>query len=199
MSFDNLNGGTTQQRLAAVSALGESVKEGVRQTEEVNNHVHSSYSFSPYSPTMIGVKAAQAGLQTVGIMDHDSVSGAVEFLQACKAVNIASTAGFEMRVNMDGTSVEGRKTNNPDEANISYIAIHGIPETKLADFQKFLKPVQAERINRDRREVEKLNALLGSLGVPDLDFDNDILACQGINDVAYVYGAIQAIFLADFR
>jgi len=176
LSFENLNGGTSDQRLAAVRALGESVRDGVKQTEEVNNHVHSIYSFSPYSPTMIGVKAAQAGLQTVGIMDHDSVSGAAEFLQACKAVNIASTAGFEMRVNMDGTSVEGRKTNNPDEANISYIAIHGIPETKLSDFQNFLEPIQAERINRDRREVEKLNGLLAALGAPELDFDKDILA-----------------------
>ena len=128
LGLERLNGGTVEQRLVAVRALGESVKEGVVQTEEVNNHVYSNYSFSPYSPTMIGVKAAQAGLQTVGIMDHDSVSGAAEFLQACKAVNVASTVGFEMRVNMDGTGVQGRKTNNPDEANISYIAIHGISE-----------------------------------------------------------------------
>ncbi len=176
MSFANLNGGTADQRLAAVRALGESVKDGVQPTKEVNNHVHSIYSFSPYSPTMIGVKAAQAGLQTVGIMDHDSVSGAAEFLQACKAVNIASTVGFEMRVNMDGTSVEGRKTNNPDEANISYIAIHGIPETKLPEFQEFLRPIQAKRIKRDRREVEKLNRLLAALGVPGLDFDTEILS-----------------------
>ncbi len=178
MSFENLNGGSTQQRLAAVSALGESVKEGVRQTEEVNNHVHSSYSFSPYSPTMIAVKAAQAGLQTVGIMDHDSVSGCAELLEACKAVNIASTAGFEMRVNMDGTVVEGLKTNNPDEPNISYIAIHGIPKTKLAAFREFLEPIHKARIIRDRKEVEELNTLLAAYGAPLLDFDADIMKCS---------------------
>ena len=178
MGIEQMNGGTVDQRLTAVRALGESVKDGVVQTEEVNNHVHSSYSFSPYSPTMIGVKAAQAGLQTVGIMDHDSVSGAAEFLQACKAVNIASTAGFEMRVNMDGTGVQGRKTNNPDEANISYIAIHGIPENKLPEFHAFLKPIHAARIERDREEVKKLNALLLELGAPTVDFDTDIMACS---------------------
>jgi predicted metal-dependent phosphoesterase TrpH len=161
-----------------VSALGESVKEGVRQTEEVNNHVHSIYSFSPYSPTMIAVKAAQAGLRTVGIMDHDSVSGCEEFLEACKAVNIAGTVGFEMRVNMDGTAVEGLKTNNPDEPNISYIAIHGIPKTKLAAFQEFLEPMHKARIERDRREVEKLNTRLSGFVIPALDFDADILSCS---------------------
>ncbi len=178
MNLESLNNGNVEQRLAAVRALGESVKDGVTQTEEVNNHVHSSYSFSPYSPTMIGVKAAQAGLQTVGIMDHDSVSGAAEFLHACKAVNIASTTGFEMRVNMDGTGVQGRKTNNPDEANISYIAIHGVPETKLSEFRAFLEPIHAARIKRDREEVKKLNALLAEFGAPCVDFDTDILACS---------------------
>lgn len=176
VSFGSLGSVSVEERLSAVRCLGESVKEGVLQTDEVNNHVHSSYSFSPYSPTMIAVKAAQAGLQTVGIMDHDSVSGCVEFLEACKAVNIASTAGFELRVHMDGTRVQGRKTNNPDEPNISYIAFHGIPVTRLDVVERFLEPVHDARIARDRLEVEKLNNLLAARGVPLLDFEKDVLA-----------------------
>ncbi len=175
-----LNSASVEQRLTAVRALGESVKDGVRQTEEVNNHVHSSYSFSPYPPTMIAVKAAQAGLRTVGIMDHDSVSGCAEFLEACKAVNIASTIGFEMRVNMDHTLVVGRKTNNPDEPNISYIALHGIPATKLAEVREFLQPVHEARIRRDRLEVDRLNKLLAERGAPGLDFDADVLAISEV-------------------
>lgn len=143
---------------------------------EVNNHVHSTYSFSPYSPSAIAAKAAEAGLGTVGIMDHDSVAGCAEFLEACKAVNMAGTAGFEMRVNMDGTSVEGRKTNNPDEPNITYIALHGIPATQFGVCARFLRPVHQARIARDRREVEKLNAILAERGAPLLDFDADVLA-----------------------
>ena len=172
----SLDSKSVEERLIAVRELGESVKEGVAQTEEVNNHVHSIYSFSPYSPTMIAVKAAQAGLQTVGIMDHDSVSGCSEFLEASKAVNIASTVGFEMRVNMTGTSMEGRKTNNPDEPNISYVAFHGIPATQFQILENFLKPVHEARIARDRKEVERLNAKLTELGAPTLDFDADVLA-----------------------
>ena len=176
MDLAGLNSASAEQRLAAVRTIGESVKDGVQKTGEVNNHVHSSYSFSPYSPTMIAVKAAQAGLRTVGIMDHDSISGCAEFLEACKAVNIASTAGCEIRVNMDHTLVEGRKTNNPDEPNISYIALHGIPATKLQAVKEFLRPVHEARISRDRLEVDKLNHLLAELGAPCLDFDADVLA-----------------------
>jgi predicted metal-dependent phosphoesterase TrpH len=181
MSYENLNAASVEERLAAVRALGEACKAGVVQTEEVNNHVHSTYSFSPYSPTMIAVKAAEAGLRTVGIMDHDSVSGCAEFLEASKAANIASTAGFEMRVNMDGTSMEGRKTNNPDEPNVSYIALHGIPATQFQVLEKFLEPIHEARIARDRKEVEKLNALLAERGAPTLDFDTDV---AGISEAA---------------
>lgn len=147
---------------------------------EVNNHVHSTYSFSPYTPSDIPVKAKEAGLGTVGIMDHDSVSGCEEFLDACKAVNIAATAGFEMRVNMNGTAVEGRKTNNPDEPNVSYIAMHGIPRNQIARVKAFLKPIHDARVARDRREVERLNAVLAERGAPALDFDTDVAAISEV-------------------
>ena len=176
MAYADLNASTVEARLAAVRELGEDAcKQGVEQTEEVNNHVHSIYSFSPYSPTMIAVKAAEAGLRTVGIMDHDSVSGCAEFLEASKVVNIASTAGCEIRVNMDDTIMQGRKTNNPDEPNITYIAFHGIPADKIDDVKEFLKPIHEARIRRDRKEVERLNRVLVERGAPTLDFDEDVM------------------------
>ena len=144
--------------------------------QEINNHVHSTYSFSPYTPAEIPAKAKEAGLGTVGIMDHDSVSGCEKFLDAAKAVGIAATAGCEIRVNMDGTLVEGRKTNNPDEPNVSYIAFHGIPRTQFKAVEKFLKPIHKARIARDRKEVELLNAKLAQLGAPQLDFEKDVMA-----------------------
>ena len=143
--------------------------------QEINNHIHSTYSFSPYAPAEIPAKAKEAGLGTAGIMDHDSVSGCVEFLEAAKRVSIAATAGCEIRVNMDGTLVEGRKTNNPDEPNISYIAFHGIPRTQFKAVEKFLKPIHDARIARDRKEVELLNAKLKQLGAPLLDFGADVV------------------------
>ena len=144
--------------------------------QEINNHVHSTYSFSPYAPAQIPGKAKEAGLGTVGIMDHDSVSGCAEFLDAAKAVGIAATAGCEVRVNMDGSIVEGRKTNNPDEPNVSYIALHGIPRSQFDAVVQFLKPIHDARVERDRKEVEKLNAVLSERGAPTLNFEQDVLA-----------------------
>ncbi len=144
--------------------------------KEINNHVHSTYSFSPYAPADIPAKAQEAGLGTVGIMDHDSVSGCAEFLDAAKKIGMAATAGCEIRVNMTGTIVEGRKINNPDEPNVAYIAFHGIPRSQFGAVTEFLKPIHDARIARDRKEVEKLNAVLAERGAPTLDFDADVLA-----------------------
>lgn len=174
MNISTLNSTNVDERLAAARALGEGVKQGVTPTDEVNNHVHTVYSFSPYTPTMAAVKAAQAGLRAVGIMDHDSVSGCAEMLEACKAIGIASTAGFEMRVDMTGTAVEGRKTNNPDTLNNSYMAVHGIPATQFDAVRRFLQPMNEARIQRDRAQVILLNAALAELAVDPLDFDRDV-------------------------
>ncbi len=141
---------------------------------EVNCHVHSTYSFSPYTPAMIAVKAVQAGLQTVGIMDHDSVSGCAEFLEAAKAVGIAGTAGCEIRVNLAGTAVEGRRVNNPDEPNIAYVALHGIPATQFEATAEFLKPIHDARMARCRAEVDELNRILDRRGEMQIDFDRDV-------------------------
>jgi len=176
MELTLLNHPNPETRLAAVCALGESVKQGVTPTDEVNNHVHSVYSFSPYTPVAAAVKAAQAGLRAVGIMDHDSVSGCAEMLAACRAIGIASTAGFEMRVDMTGTALEGRKTNNPDTPNNSYMAIHGIPAGQFEAARAFLAPMNAARIRRDRLQTDRLNEVLVGLGVEPIDFDRDIWA-----------------------
>ena len=52
---------------------------------DVNNHIHTTYSFSPYSPTAAVWFARAAGLCTCGLMDHDSIAGAEEFLAAAEA------------------------------------------------------------------------------------------------------------------
>lgn len=176
MNLTELNHPDPSVRLAALREIGASVRQGVAPTDEVNNHVHTIYSFSPYSPAMAAVMAARAGLQAVGIMDHDSVSGCGEMIEACKAINLASTVGFEMRVDMTGTAVEGRRTNNPDTLNNSYMAVHGIPAPRLEEARRFLQPMNEARIRRNRRQVERLNGVLAEWGIEPLDFEREVRA-----------------------
>jgi len=63
-------------RLAAARELGASIAVGELTrdaTREVNNHVHTIYSFSPYSPAEAAYRAWEAGLMTVGAMDQKNI------------------------------------------------------------------------------------------------------------------------------
>ena len=175
--IQELNSNLKETRLSGTKKIFNLIQkraEQFKKTEEVNNHVHTIYSFSPYSPSMAAYLAWKAGLQAVGIMDHDSVSGCKELIEACKIIGIASTVGFELRVNFSGTIVEGRKLNNPDSKNIGYIAIHGIPESKLPEAKKFLNPIQIARNKRNKKILAKLNNLIKSYGMKEIDFNKEV-------------------------
>ena len=175
--IQELNSSNKTARLFGLKRICKLIeKEGkqFKKTDEVNNHVHTIYSFSPYSPSMAVYLAWKAGLQTVGIMDHDSVSGCKELIEACKIISIASTVGLELRVNFSGTKVEGRKLNNPDSKNIGYIAIHGIPESKLQETKKFLNPIQVARNKRNEKMLDKLNNLIKDYGMGEINFQKEV-------------------------
>ena len=169
--LNKLNAPTKQERL-------ENLKEVVKTTnfppmvpQYINNHIHTTYSFSPYSPTAAVYAARMEGLCTAGIIDHDSISGAEEFLEAAKIVDMPVTIGMEARISMDGTRLEGRRTNNPDQVGVSYMTIQGVPHNKIATLTEFFKPYQAARHARNRKMIEKINALVGV----ELDYDKDVL------------------------
>ena len=172
-------------RLAAAAEVGQALKSGVlkrERSDEVNCHVHTMYSFSPYYPAMVAWKAIEARLLAVGIIDHDSVSGCAEMLDAGAKLGIAATAGFEMRATFAGTRVAGRKLNNPDSVDLGYIAIHGLPRRAFAEAKAFLAPMFAARNRRNRRMVAALNGLLALLAIPAIDFDREVVAISQAAD-----------------
>lgn len=142
--------------------------------EEVNNHIHTFYSFSPYSPAKAVWMSVRAGLRTAGIMDHDSISGAEEFIAAGRAIGLATTIGLECRCSFTGTPLAGRRLNNPDQLSVAYTALHGVPHGRIAEVREYFRPLQAARNRRNRRMVERLNAALRFPGLA-LDFERDVV------------------------
>ena len=170
--LDKLNAPTKAQRLANLQEVLKDTVFPPMVPQYINNHIHTTYSFSPYSPTAAVYAARMEGLCTAGIIDHDSISGAEEFLEAAKLVDMPVTIGMEARVSMDGTRLEGRRTNNPDQVGVSYMTIQGVPHDKIETLTEFFKPYQAARHLRNRRMIEKINALLPGIA---LDYDKDVL------------------------
>lgn len=165
-------------RLEALRQLKKMIDTGLlppaKQGNDVNNHIHTTYSFSPYSPTKAVWMAYQAGLKTAGIMDHDSLSGAREFIEAGEILNMMTTIGTECRARMSCTVLKDRRINNPDQTGIAYMALHGVPHQNIERVIAFFKPYSEKRNARNRAMVARINQLTEAYGI-SMDFDRDVV------------------------
>jgi hypothetical protein len=170
--LDRLNAPAAEERLENLRALLPEAGFPPAVPQYINNHIHTTYSFSPYSPTAAVYAARAEGLCTAGIIDHDSIAGAREFLAAAEMVGMPATIGMECRVDMTGTRLEGRRTNNPDQVGVSYMTIQSVPHDRIDLLDRFFAPFREARNQRNRAMVERINTLLPETG---LDFDRDVL------------------------
>ena len=61
--LEKLNASTANERLTALKELLQLEKEKpVCRENDANNHIHTIYSFSPYSPTKAAYMAYKSGL-----------------------------------------------------------------------------------------------------------------------------------------
>jgi len=176
--IEHLNNDSESVRLEALGSLMSKIHAGEIEKPitgiDVNNHIHTWYSFSPYSPTKAVWMAYSSGLATAGIMDHDSVSGADEFIKAGKIAGIATTTGVECRTDFSNTPLNGKRINNPDQDSIAYVALHGIPYTQIEKVKSFFEPFLSERNLRNRQMTAKLNEITKPFNV-SIDFDIDVV------------------------
>ncbi|MDR2740558.1 MAG: PHP domain-containing protein [Treponema sp.] len=147
---------------------------------EVNNHIHTIYSFSPYTPAMAALRSREAGLGAAGSVDHDSIAAAEEMVAACAVLGIGGCSGFEVRVSFKNGADGGpglfadRKINNPDSAGIAYMTVQGVPESAVPLVAEFLRPIREERLLRTRAMTESANVILKEAGLGEIDFERDI-------------------------
>ena len=170
-----LNANTPEERLENLKKLIAEEKCAPEvKPEYANNHIHTIYSFSPYSPTAAVYMARAEGLETAGIMDHDSIGGAEEFRLAGEIAGIGTTCGMECRVSLEGTSMAGRRLNNPDQAGVAYMAIHSVPKDGFKRLQEVFSPLRERRNERNKKMLARINELMSPYGIT-LDFERDVL------------------------
>ncbi len=166
-----LNARLASNRLSALKELMSLEREKPQKREnDANNHIHTTYSFSPYTPTEAAYYAYRAGLTSAGIMDHDSVSGVKEFKKACEILGIGSTSGVEVRAKF--TKGFGR-INHPDQKDCAYMAAHGIPTQNVQKFNEWLAPYREKRNERNAKMCQIITEKYGKFGI-ELDFNKDV-------------------------
>ena len=174
-----LNAPTSKERLDNLKVLLSKEKERPEIRKELsNNHIHTTYSFSPYSPTAAVWFARQAGLPVAGIMDHDSMGGAAEFREAAELAGIGATCGFEARISYAGTGFDSVRLNNPDQTGVGYMTFHSVKKRYFGQVQDFLAPLREKRNVRNRAMLRNIEKVTGY----KLDFDRDVVPISQAKD-----------------
>jgi len=183
--IEQLNNSKKSKRLTALKQLKKLEKKDATlipklREYDTNIHIHSFYSFSPYSPTKAAYMAYKSGLKTMGIVDHDTLSGANEFLKACDILNRAGTVGFECRVHFD--VFNGEETiNNPAQKNNAYITVHGVPKKYIKKADDFLKLLREKRNLRNIKMTAIINENFKDDNI-SIDFYNDVIPLSKLKE-----------------
>lgn len=176
--FQELNSNSKEKRLNALREIKKLIDSGKIKRNpchgSANNHIHTTYSFSPYSPTCAVFEAWRAGLDTCGIIDHDGIGGCREFYEAGKIINMPVTCGLECRVKTDNTRLFGRMINNTDQKSIAYVVMHAIPLNALDKVDEVFKPLREKRNERNVRMCEKFNEFLSQFDI-SISYQEDVL------------------------
>lgn len=172
-----------------VAALAELVAGGIdlpQPTVESNNHIHTIFSFSPYTPTMACLRGRQAGLSVVGSVDHDSIAAAAEMRSAAALLGLGVVTGFECRAKLHSAAevaagqapFDQVKINNPDSPGVAYLTVQGIPQRSRAAVDEFLLPIRLARVERTRKMADAALEILASVSAPAFDFERDVLGAS---------------------
>jgi len=192
----NDTGLSPEERLGILRRIAAAAPPRAHIVGQSNNHIHTCYSFSPYTPSGAAFEAWKAGLMIAGSVDHDSMAGAAEMRTACSMLGMGSVTGFELRVFLHGKEEKGasaaggaasaaavgriqpsffaeRKINNPDSAGIIYMTVQGVPSGALPAVNAFLAPVRERRMRRIADMAERANRILAGAGLARIDFERD--------------------------
>ena len=180
-----LNVQSKKERIKALKEIKELIDKGEIERSVcegiANNHIHTTYSFSPYSPTAAVFLSWYAGLETCGIIDHDGVGGCDEFIEASEIIGIPATCGLECRVRTDGTKLYGRMINNSDQRSIAYVVMHAIPLCVLKEIDEIFKPLREKRSERNINMCSRLNDFLEPYDI-EIDYFADVLPLSKYDD-----------------
>lgn len=119
---------------------------------KIDLHTHTTASDGTFSPAQLVQRAAQVGISTLAITDHDSTEALPEALPVAQELGIRLIPGVEF----------GTNWRNAEVHMLGYFFDPDHPQMRqtLADLRE-------GRLERGRRMVEKLNAL----GLSDISWE----------------------------
>jgi predicted metal-dependent phosphoesterase TrpH len=120
---------------------------------KVDLHTHTSYSDGFYSPEQLVIKAKNAGIDVIGISDHDNLKGISEAAEAGKKLGVEVIPGLEISSDLRDREVH----------ILAYFF-----EMDNTELERYLTFFREERLKRAIRIVDKLRALGFNISIEDV-------------------------------
>lgn len=99
-------------------------------------HLHSTFSDGTESPTVVVQRAAEAGVRTLALTDHDTVAGWDEAAGAARAAGLAMVPGIELSAKHRGRSVH---------------VLAYLPDPTSPELVRLMSRVRDDRVGRAER------------------------------------------------
>ena len=120
----------------------------------IDMHLHTYYSDGTMSPTELVRRAAERGVKTLAITDHDGFNGIKEALEAGEKFGVEVIPGIEISTNMKGEELDGV----PDHYAGEIINMHILGYETDIQNEELRKAVEYMREKRQERNRKLLSA-----------------------------------------
>jgi hypothetical protein len=172
--LNDFNPASRAEALAELVALARSGEAALPpETDLVNMHCHSFFSFNAYghSPTSLAWLGKQLGLTAMGIVDFDVLDGVDEFLAACQQLALRGSAGIETRVFIP--EYADREINSPGEPGVCYHMGIGFTSSQVPQAVSGILADLGHRAGQRNQEI--LARVNGYLQPVTVDYQQDVL------------------------
>ncbi len=134
----------------------------------IDLHVHSSVSDGTDTPTGLVLNARQAGLDVIGLCDHDTFDGIAEATATGQRMGVTVLPGLEMSTNVAGTAVHllGYGCDPHDDELLSELA--RLRQARAGRLGAFLDKLDSLGMPLTEDEVMDQVGLAPSIGRPHL-------------------------------
>jgi hypothetical protein len=131
----------------------------------IDLHTHSRYSDGSNSPRELALLAREIGLSAIALTDHDTTVGIAEMSEACGEVGVELVPGVEVSLK-DLEVVKSRNGEEPKPVSIHLLG-YFVPSDPANPFQRLLGELRGDRLERNRRLLDRLRELGFTRITPD--------------------------------
>lgn len=132
----------------------------------IDLHTHTTASDGRLTPELLVARAAEAGVTTLGVTDHDTVAACAAVSTACAAAGLQAVQGIEVTAVLDRADVHVLGY---------FIDIHA----------HALRSFLAEQ---RRRRIDRVREILGRLAAHGIALDADAILAPGLADTGTAVG-----------